>query len=90
MSEKDLEDILGRLRKVIINLLQSSQSRGVLQLPDITFETDIIDDLGLDSIEVMDLASAISIEFGVSPDGEINKLKNVKDIVSFLVEKAES
>ena len=48
----------------------------------ITPETSIINDLGADSLDVVDLLMTIDDEFGVEvPDEDVEKVKTVEDLV---------
>ena len=52
---------------------------------DITPETDIINDLGADSLTVVDLAMALEDEFEIEmPDEELENIKTVGDIVNYI------
>lgn len=56
----------------------------------ITMDTALVDDLGLNSLEVINIVSAFEDEFGVSvPDRIIPTLHTVGDIVKYLEENAE-
>ena len=51
----------------------------------ITADTSIADDLGADSLDVVDLIMTIESEFEVEvPDEEIENVKTVGELVSFL------
>ena len=53
----------------------------------ITTETTIQDDLGADSLDVVDLLMTIEDEFEVEiPDTEIENLKTVGDLVKYIEE----
>lgn len=53
----------------------------------ITPETNIADDLGADSLDVVDLLMSIEDEFEIEiPDGEIDNIKTVGDLVSYIEE----
>ena len=53
----------------------------------ITAETTIQDDLGADSLDVVDLLMTIEDEFEVEvPDTEIENLKTVGDLVKYIEE----
>ncbi len=61
----------------------------VAQLPvdgeEITEETNIAEDLGADSLDVVEIAMAIEEDFGVSiPDEDIPNLKTVRDLVEYV------
>ena len=52
---------------------------------DIDENTNIMDDLGADSLDVVEMLMAIEESFGVSvPDEEIPNLKTVRDIVEYV------
>ncbi len=52
---------------------------------DITTETSIQDDLGADSLDVVDLLMVIEGEFDLEvPDTEIENLKTVGDLVKYI------
>lgn len=51
----------------------------------LTDETDIQEDLGADSLDVVDLLMSIEDEFNVEvPDEEIENIKTVGELVSFI------
>ena len=52
---------------------------------DITAESDLSQDLGINSVELMDLAMRCEEEFDVQfPDDDIHKFTTVGDIVKFI------
>ena len=54
----------------------------------ITEETDIQQDLGADSLDVVDLVMTIEDEFEVEvPDDQIETVRTVADLVSFIEKK---
>ena len=51
----------------------------------VTAETDLQEDLGADSLDVVDLLMSIEDEFGVEvPDDEIENIKTVGSLVSYI------
>ena len=54
---------------------------------NITMETSFIDDLGADSLDIVELAMAIEEEFGVPeiPEDAIPKLLTVGDVVRYIL-----
>lgn len=51
----------------------------------ITPETRLVEELGADSLDVVDLLMSIEDEFEIEvPDEEIENMKNVEDIVSYI------
>mgnify|MGYP004665807237 FL=1 len=54
----------------------------------ITPETNIIEDLGVDSLDVAELLLVIEDEFSITvPEEKISELKTVQDLVNFIEEK---
>ena len=51
----------------------------------VTMDAEIIDDLGADSLDVVDLVMSLEEEFDKEiPDEEVEKLKTVGDIVKYI------
>ena len=51
----------------------------------VTADTDLQEDLGADSLDVVDLLMSIEEEFGVEvPDDEIENIKTVGSLVSYI------
>ena len=51
----------------------------------VTADTDLQEDLGADSLDVVDLLMSIEDEFGVEvPDEEIENIKTVGSLVSYI------
>ena len=51
----------------------------------ITLQTNLVEDLGADSLDVVELVMAFEDEFGISlPDEDVAKLKTVGDIVEYI------
>ncbi len=54
---------------------------------EISEGSNLKNDLGLNSLEMIDLANSIEDEFGVSiPDNAITDFKTVRDVMNFLEE----
>lgn len=57
----------------------------------ITLEMDLIEDLNINSYDVMSIVGRIEDEFNLEiPDEEIRNLKTVKDVVTYLEVKSNS
>ena len=57
---------------------------------DITEDSSIQDDLGADSLDIVDLVMAIEDEFGVEiPEDQVENIKTVGDIVKFIEENSD-
>ena len=56
----------------------------------VTMEASITDDLGADSLDVVDLVMSLEEEFDVEiPDEEVQNIKTVGDIVKYIEDKQE-
>ena len=54
----------------------------------VTAESSIVDDLGADSLDVVDLVMSLEEEFDVEiPDEDVENLKSVGDIVKYIESK---
>ncbi len=52
---------------------------------DVTMESNFIDDLNADSLDIVELIMAMEQEFGISiPDEEAERIKTVGDAVNFI------
>jgi len=52
---------------------------------DITPQANVVDDLGADSLDVVELIMALEEEFNLEiPDEEAEKIKNVQDIITYM------
>lgn len=59
-----------------------------LDVDDISSDSVITDDLGADSLDVVDLVMSFEDEFGVEiPDDAVETIKTVGDIVRFIEDK---
>lgn len=71
------------------SILESVQNILVDQLgidaDSITMESNFIDDLNADSLDIVELVMAMEQEFGISiPDEEAERIKSVGDAVEFI------
>ena len=52
---------------------------------EITLDTNIIDDLGADSLDLVDFVMSLESEFDKEiPDEDVEKIKTIGDIVSYI------
>lgn len=72
------QEILDRVRKVVVNALSVKEEEVV---ESASFE----EDLGADSLDVVELAMALEEEFGIDiPDDDVNSIKTVGDAVKYI------
>lgn len=56
-----------------------------LNVEDVKPESKIVDDLGADSLDMIEMLMALEEEFKISvPDDEAEKLKTIADIAAFI------
>lgn len=56
-----------------------------VDVDEITMESNIADDLGADSLDIVDILMSIEDEFGVEvPDEAVETVKTVGDVVNYL------
>jgi acyl carrier protein len=78
-----MEAILERVKEVI------SEQLGIEDVESITMETTFIDDLGADSLDIVELIMALEEEFDMEiPEAEAEKIISVGDVVEY-IQKAE-
>ncbi|MEG6521583.1 acyl carrier protein [Desulfotomaculum sp. 1211_IL3151] len=55
---------------------------------DVTMEASFVDDLGADSLDIVELVMALEEEFGLEiPDEEAEKIRTVGDAVKFIQDR---
>lgn len=70
--------IFERIKEILADQLDASTDV-------MTMESDIADDLGADSLDVVELLMAIEDEFDVEiPDEEIENIKTIGDLVKYI------
>jgi acyl carrier protein len=78
----DREELFEKVKTVIVDQLGVDED-------DVTEDAAFVDDLGADSLDIVELVMALEEEFGVSiPDEQAEKIKNVGDAVDFITENA--
>lgn len=72
------EEIFEKVKKVIMEQLGVSDSA-------ITLEASFIDDLGADSLDIVELIMALEEEFDTEiPDADAEKIVTVSDVVDYI------
>jgi len=75
-----------RIKSVIIDLISKQFS---VDSAVITEYTDFTDDLGADSLDVVELLMEIEDELGVCiPDSDVLNLKTIQDVVTYISRKS--
>lgn len=77
------EEIFEKVKKIIVDLLNVEEDT-------VTLEAHFIDDLGADSLDLVELIMGIEEEFNIEiPDGEAEKVVTVGDVVDYIKENVE-
>lgn len=72
------EEIMEKVKKTIVEQLGVSET-------SVTAEASFIDDLGADSLDIVELIMALEEEFDIEiPDGEAEKIATVGDVVEYI------
>ena len=75
-------DIFEKVKDLIADQLDVQDKESITEASSIT------DDLGADSLDVVDLVMALEDEFSVEiPEDEVENIKTVGDIVKFIEDK---
>lgn len=76
------EEVFEKVRAIIVEQLQVNEEI-------VTEEASFIDDLGADSLDLVELIMALEEEFGIEiPDGDAEKVTTVEDVVNYIKENA--
>lgn len=74
----DHDDIYEKVKGVIVDQLNVEED-------DVTEDATFIDDLGADSLDIVELVMALEESFGISiPDEDAENIKTVGDAVSYI------
>ncbi len=78
MSEKSVDQ---KVKDIIVEQLSVNAEQ-------VTPEAKFIEDLGADSLDIVELVMAFEEEFGIEvPDGDAEKLLTVGDVVKYIEDK---
>ncbi len=73
-----MADVFDKVKEIIVDKLGVDE--GAVKL-----EASFIEDLGADSLDIVDLIMALEEEFGIDiPDEEAQNIKNVGDAVNYI------
>lgn len=79
MSDKSVEE---KVKEIIVEQLSVNAEQ-------VTPEAKFVEDLGADSLDVVELVMAFEEEFGVEvPDEDAEKLLTVGDVIKYIEEKS--
>ena len=85
-QEKFREDVFSRVQKILIGLLKIYREKKIEDRPQINWDTDLVNDLGVDSLEILDLMNALEEEFQISPNlSEANTKTKIYQVVDYIL-----
>ncbi len=77
------QDVLEKVKKIIVEQLSVEEA-------EVTQEASFIEDLGADSLDIVELIMALEEEFGVEiPDEDAEKISTVGDAVQYIQQHAQ-
>lgn len=77
------EEIFAKVKEVIVDQLTVDED-------EVTLESAFIDDLGADSLDIVELVMALEDTFGISiPDEDAESIKTVGDAVEYIAANME-
>ena len=76
----DSEEVFERVKKIIVEQLGVTEG-------SVTLDASFIDDLGADSLDIVELVMALEEEFDIEiPDSDAGKVTTVSDVVDYIKE----
>ena len=76
------EEIFDKVKEIIVEQLGVAENT-------VTMEASFIDDLGADSLDIVELIMALEEEFDLEiPDADAEKIVTVSDVVDYIKENA--
>ena len=74
------EEVFEKVKNIIVEQLGATES-------SVTMEASFIDDLGADSLDIVELIMALEEEFDIEiPDSDAEKVVTVGDVVDYIKE----
>lgn len=71
-------DVTAKVKNILVEQLGVDEE-------EVTAEASIVDDLGADSLDVIEVVMACEEEFGIEiPDADAENVKTVADVVSYV------
>ena len=76
----DSEEVFEKVKKIIVEQLGVTEG-------SVTMDASFIDDLGADSLDIVELVMALEEEFDIEiPDADAEKVTTVSDVVEYIKE----
>jgi acyl carrier protein len=78
-----MSEVEEKVKNIIVSQLGVNED-------EVTNEASFVDDLGADSLDIVELVMAFEEEFGIEiPDEEAEKIRTVGEAISYIEEKAK-
>ncbi|MCL0067799.1 acyl carrier protein [Peptococcaceae bacterium] len=78
-----MDDIFERMQRIIVEQLD-------IEKDQVTLNSSFVDDLGADSLDIVELVMAMEEEFDMQiPDEEAERIRTVGDVVKFVQQKMQ-
>ena len=75
--------IFDKVKDILVDQLDVEEEK-------VTMEASIVDDLGADSLDLVDMVMSLEEEFDVEiPDDQVENIKTVGDIVKYIEDNAQ-
>lgn len=72
-----------KVRDIIVEIISCGED-------EVTMETNLKEDLGIDSLDAMEIAMSVEEKLGVSiPEENLGQMEYVKDIVSYVDQQSK-
>jgi acyl carrier protein len=83
ISKEENKMVFDKIKSIIVEQLDADEAA-------VTMDANIQDDLGADSLDVVDLVMSIEESFDIEiPDEDVENIKTVGDIVKYIENKTE-
>ena len=77
------EEVFEKVKEIIVEQLGVTEN-------SVTIEASFIDDLGADSLDIVELIMALEEEFDMEiPDADAEKVATVKDVVDYIKDNVD-
>ena len=77
------EEVFEKVKAIIVEQLGATEA-------SVTMEASFIDDLGADSLDIVELVMALEEEFNIEiPDSDAEKVVTVGDVVDYIKENVQ-
>jgi len=79
----DVKEVEAKIKEIIVEQLSVDES-------EVTPDASFIDDLGADSLDIVELVMAIEEAFDIEiPDEDAEKIRTVKDAIEYVARKVQ-